>query len=78
MEIQMAGGEADTRTWDGYGYPGLPTVAAGLEEFARAIEEDRPAPISPAHIQHGINVLAAIVDSSKTNTLVAINQGNGS
>lgn len=72
METLMSGGETDTRVWDGYAYPALATVAAGIEEFAKAVADHRPAPISPDHIQHGIDVLGAIIKSSKTNKVVNI------
>ena len=78
IETLLAGGKAEARSWDGYGYPALITVAAGLEDFAMAIAEDRPAAISPAHIQHGIDVLGAIIESSKANTLVNIELRDGS
>ncbi|MDP6429672.1 MAG: Gfo/Idh/MocA family oxidoreductase [Rhodospirillales bacterium] len=76
IEIFDADGTAENRSWDGYAYPCLPTVAAGIEDFAVAIEEDRPVSISPADIQHGIDVLGAIIESSAANTLVRIDFGN--
>ncbi len=72
METLLTDGKSDARAWDGYAYPALATVAAGIEEFAKAVANDRPAPISPDHIQHGIDVLDAIIRSSETNTTVNI------
>ncbi|MBT4672611.1 MAG: Gfo/Idh/MocA family oxidoreductase [Rhodospirillaceae bacterium] len=72
METLLAGGKSDARVWDGYAYPALATVAAGIEEFAKAVADDRAAPISPDHIQHGIDVLGAIIASSRTNAMVSI------
>lgn len=72
METLLAGGKSDARVWDGYAYPALATVAAGIEEFAMALADGRSAPISPDRIQHGIDVLGAIIESSETNTWVNI------
>ena len=70
--VQMKEASPDSRTWDGFGYPALATVGAGLEAFANSIEQNGPAPISAEDIRHGIEVLAAIVKSSNTNTMVKV------
>ena len=72
LTVQMADGTGDARSWDGYEYPGLPTIAAGLEAFARDCEGGDPFPVTPDQIQHGTSVLEAIIRSAETGERVTV------
>lgn len=72
LAVQMADGTGDTRSWDGYEYPGLPTIAAGLEAFARDCEGGDPFPVTPDQIHHGTSVLEAIIRSTGTGERVTV------
>ena len=72
MSVQMADGTGDARSWDGYEYPGLPTIAAGLEAFARDCEGGDPFPVTPDQIHHGTSVLEAIIRSTETGERVTV------
>ncbi len=65
MEIVMADGAGDRRTWDGYGYPATATVTAELEAFADDIESGAPFIIPPDEILHNAAVLEAIIESAE-------------
>ena len=74
LETQTAAGESRTRTWEGYDYPGYPTIAAALEAFARHCEGGEPFPVTPAQILHGTSVLEAIVNSANSGQRVSVNR----
>ena len=66
LTIQRTGGAAETKTWEGYDYPGLATVAGALESFAQDCEGGDPFPVTPEQIHHGTSVLEAIVEAAET------------
>ena len=72
LTVQMADGTGDARSWDGYEYPGLPTIAAGLEAFARDCEGGDPFAVTPDQIHHGTSVLEAIIRSAETGERVTV------
>jgi predicted dehydrogenase len=53
-------------------YRGFNSLAAELEGFAAAIKGERPYPITPEEIIHGVAVLEAIVRSAALNRPVGI------
>jgi len=57
------GGQPETETWNGYGYPALKTIGAGLDAFAVDIEGGDAFPVSHDEILHGVAVLDAIFRS---------------
>ncbi len=57
------GGQPDTERWEGYGYPALKTIGAGLDAFAADIEGGDPFPVDHDQILHGVAVLDAIFRS---------------
>ena len=66
LTVQRTDGAAETKTWEGYDYPGMATVAGALEAFARDCEGGDPFPVTPEQIHHGTAVLEAIVESAET------------
>ena len=72
LTVQMADGAVQTKTWEGYDYPGLATVADALEAFARDCEGGDPFPVSPEQIRHGTAVLEAIVESAETGSQIRV------
>ena len=70
--VQRAGGTAETKTWKGYDYPGLATVADALEAFAQDCEGGASFPVTPEQIHHGTAVLEAIVESAETGARIQV------
>lgn len=64
LTVRRAGAADEVTTWDGHGYPGLPTVAAALEAFAGACGGGEPFPVTPDEIHHATAVLEAVVASA--------------
>ncbi len=64
LAVRRTGGGGEVRTWEGFAYPGLPTVAAALEAFARDCSGGEPFPVTPDEIHHGTAVLEAVVRSA--------------
>ena len=62
----------EAKTYDGYAYPGLPTVAAELECFADAVADGTPYSVSPDEILHSVAVLQAIVESAESGKSVTV------
>jgi predicted dehydrogenase len=71
-EIVRTDGKRDARTWDGYGYPGLKTIAAELEAFATAAGGGAPFPVPPDEILHVTAALEAIIASAETRRPVQV------
>jgi predicted dehydrogenase len=65
FEIVMTDGKRDAKTWDGYAYPGVRTLAAELEAFATAVEGGAPYPVTPDEILHATVALEAIIASAE-------------
>lgn len=72
LTAQKTDGTMLDESWDGLPYPGLPTIAAGLEAFAGAVEGGAPFPVTPDQIQHGTAVLEAIIESAATGARVTV------
>ena len=72
FSAQKTDGTTIEESWDGYGYPGLATIADGLEAFAADIEGGAPFPVTPDQIQHGTAVLEAIVSSAESGKRVSV------
>ncbi len=66
LVVQPTDGPVRIETWDGYEYPGLPTIAEALEAFARDCEGGEPFPVTPRQIEHGTAVLEAVITSAGT------------
>lgn len=69
---QKTDGTFVSESWEGYPYPGVKTIAAGLESFANSIEGGDPFPVTPDQIQHGTAVLEAIIASADTGKRVSV------
>ncbi len=65
MEIVMADGTQDSKTWDGYGYPAMATIAAELESFAGDVAGGAPFVVPPDQILHCVAALEAIIESAE-------------
>ncbi len=72
LTAQKTDGTFVEESWEGYAYPGMKTIAAGLEAFAGSIRGDAPFPVTPDQIQHGTAVLAAIIESAETGKKVSV------
>lgn len=72
LTAQKTDGTTLDETWDGLPYPGLKTIAAGLDSFAGAIEGGDPFPVTPDQIHHGTAVLEAIIESAKSGARVSV------
>ena len=66
LEAEFVDGTSEDRRWDGYDYPGYPTVRDCLEAFATAAGGGAPFPIPPGEIGHAVGVLEAVVRSAGT------------
>lgn len=69
---QLTNGTFKSESWEGYGYPGSKTIAAGLEAFAKDIGGGAPFPVTPDQIQHGTAVLEAIIRSAASGKRVEL------
>jgi predicted dehydrogenase len=69
---QKTDGTFIDESWEGYAYPGMKTIAAGLETFAGSIGGGAPFPVTPDQIQHGTAVLEAIIESAETGKKVSV------
>ncbi|MEK9646448.1 MAG: Gfo/Idh/MocA family oxidoreductase [Alphaproteobacteria bacterium] len=72
LTAQKTDGTFVEESWEGYAYPGMKTIAAGLEAFAGSIRGDAPFPVTPDQIQHGTAVLEAIIESAETGKKVSV------
>ena len=63
LQYLLQGEERQTLHFEGYDYPVLTTIGAGLEDFARAILEQKPFAISTEEILHATAVLDGIFRS---------------
>ena len=70
--VQKTDGTFATESWEGYGYPGSKTIAAGLEAFAGSVEGGAPFPVTPDQIQHGTAVLEAVIASAGSGKRVSV------
>ena len=66
LTVGRAGGRPEVREWRGHDYPGLPSIRAGLEAFARDCEGGAPFPVTPGQIRHATAVLEAVVASAES------------
>lgn len=72
LTVQKTDGTFETESCDGYDYPGIPTIAATLEAFARDCEGGDAFPVSPDQIAHGTAVLEAIIASAASGQRLAV------
>lgn len=68
---QKTDGTFIDESWDGYAYPGMPTITAQMESFAGACEGGAPFAVSPDEILHATAVLEAIIESAETGERVS-------
>ena len=69
---QKADGTFVTESWDGYAYPGMPTIKAQMESFAGACEGGEPFAVSPEEILHATAVLEAVIKSAETGERIPV------
>lgn len=69
---QKTDGTFISESWDGYAYPGMPTIRDQMESFGRACAGGDPFPITPDEILHATAVLEAIIKSAETGERVSI------
>lgn len=69
---QKTDGSFIDESWDGYPYPGMPTITAQMESFARSCAGGEPFAVSPDEILHATAVLEAIIESAETGERVTI------
>ena len=61
---QLTDGTVIADSWDGYSYPGMPTIKAQMVSFATDCEGGAPFPATPDQILHATAVLEAIITSA--------------
>jgi len=69
---QLTDGSFIEESWDGYPYPGMPTIKAEMEAFAADCEGGAPFPATPDQILHATAVLEAVITSAETGTRVTL------
>ena len=69
---QLTDGTVVSDSWDGYPYPGMPTIKAQMEAFAADCEGGAPFPATPHQILHATAVLEAVITSAETGERVTI------
>ncbi|MEC7489530.1 MAG: Gfo/Idh/MocA family oxidoreductase [Pseudomonadota bacterium] len=65
---QKTDGTFESETWNGYEYPGLPTIKAQIEAFGSDCEGGEPFPATPDQILHSTEILEAIIKSAESGT----------
>ncbi len=65
LEFSLTDGTSDKKIWDGYPYPGVPTLTSELEAFADDIKGVAPFTITPDEMLHNAAVMEAIIDSAE-------------
>ena len=69
---QLTDGTVITDSWDGYSYPGMPTIKAQMVSFATDCEGGAPFPATPDQILHATAVLEAIITSADNGERVTV------
>jgi len=63
---QKTDGSVISENWDGYEYPGLPTIRDQMEAFSRYCKGGDQFPATPDQILHATQILEAIIKSTTT------------
>jgi predicted dehydrogenase len=69
---QLTDGTFVDESWDGYPYPGMPTIKALLESFAGDCDGGAPFAVPPDEIHHATAVLEAVIKSAETGERVTV------
>lgn len=69
---QLTDGTFVDESWDGYPYPGMPTIKAQMEAFADDCAGGAPFPATPDEILHATAVLEAVIKSAETGDRIPI------
>lgn len=69
---QLTDGTVIADSWDGYSYPGMPTIKAQMVSFATDCEGGAPFPATPDQILHATAVLEAIITSADNGERVTV------
>ena len=69
---QLTDGTFVDESWDGYSYPGMPTIKAQMEAFADDCADGAPFPATPDEILHATAVLEAVIKSAETGDRIPI------
>ena len=72
LDVVKTDGTADAETWDGFEYPGMPTIRDQMECFGRHCEGGEPFPATPDQILHATQVLEAIINSAESGERVQV------
>ena len=72
FDVQMTDGSTDAETWDGYEYPGMPTIRDQMECFGRHCEGTDTFPATPDQILHATQVLEAIIRSAESGERISV------
>lgn len=72
LNYTLVDGTSDKRHWEGYPYPGMPSITAELVAFAVACDGGDPYPLPPTEIQHGVEALEAIIRAADSGERITL------